>query len=66
MLFYFGQSITPNLVNYDGNYSYAAAQKGEYRQQTTDVGTFPLTLLVYMICTVMYGSGAKMTGKKII
>ena len=39
--FYFGQSITPNLVNYDGNYSYAAAQKGEYRQQTTDVGTFP-------------------------
>jgi formylglycine-generating enzyme required for sulfatase activity len=39
--FYFGQSITPNLVNYDGNYSYAAAQKGEYRQQTIDVGTFP-------------------------
>ena len=39
--FCFGQSITPNLVNYDGNYSYAAAQKGEYRQQTTDVGTFP-------------------------
>ncbi|MFM6027063.1 MAG: SUMF1/EgtB/PvdO family nonheme iron enzyme [Dolichospermum sp.] len=39
--FYFGQSITPNLVNYDGNYPYAAAQKGEYRQQTTEVGVFP-------------------------
>ncbi|MDM3852022.1 MAG: bifunctional serine/threonine-protein kinase/formylglycine-generating enzyme family protein [Aphanizomenon gracile PMC627.10] len=39
--FYFGESITPELVNYDGNYSYASAPKGQYRQQTTDVGTFP-------------------------
>ena len=39
--FYFGESITPELVNYDGNYSYASASKGQYRQQTTDVGTFP-------------------------
>jgi eukaryotic-like serine/threonine-protein kinase len=38
--FYFGESITTNLVNYDGNSSYASAPKGEYRQQTTDVGTF--------------------------
>jgi formylglycine-generating enzyme required for sulfatase activity len=39
--FYFGESITPDLVNYDGNYSYASAPKGKYRGQTTDVGTFP-------------------------
>jgi formylglycine-generating enzyme required for sulfatase activity/tRNA A-37 threonylcarbamoyl transferase component Bud32 len=43
--FYFGESITPDLVNYDGNYSYTAAQRGQYRKQyrgqTTDVGTFP-------------------------
>jgi formylglycine-generating enzyme required for sulfatase activity len=39
--FYFGESITPDLVNYDGNYTYASAPKGKYRRQTTDVGTFP-------------------------
>ena len=39
--FYFGESITPDLVNYDGNYTYAAAPRGKYREQTTDVGTFP-------------------------
>jgi formylglycine-generating enzyme required for sulfatase activity/tRNA A-37 threonylcarbamoyl transferase component Bud32 len=39
--FYFGETITPDLVNYDGNYAYAAAPKGKYRKQTTDVGTFP-------------------------
>ncbi len=39
--FYFGESITPDLVNYNGNYAYASAPKGQYRQQTTDVGTFP-------------------------
>jgi formylglycine-generating enzyme required for sulfatase activity len=39
--FYFGESITPELVNYDGNYPYASAFKGQDRSQTTDVGTFP-------------------------
>ncbi|QEI41207.1 Serine/threonine-protein kinase B [Dolichospermum sp. UHCC 0315A] len=39
--FYFGESVTPDLVNYDGNYTYVSAPKGQYRQQTTDVGTFP-------------------------
>ena len=39
--FYFGESITPNLVNYDGNYPYADAPKGQYRGQTTEVGSFP-------------------------
>jgi formylglycine-generating enzyme required for sulfatase activity len=39
--FYFGDTITPDLVNYDGNYPYGAAPKGLYRGQTTDVGSFP-------------------------
>ncbi|MEY3868691.1 MAG: hypothetical protein RLZZ338_2582, partial [Cyanobacteriota bacterium] len=29
--FYFGETITPDLVNYDGNDSYGAAPKGKYR-----------------------------------
>ncbi|MEH2105451.1 SUMF1/EgtB/PvdO family nonheme iron enzyme [Nostoc sp.] len=39
--FYFGETITTNLVNYNGEYPYGSAPKGEYRQQTIDVGKFP-------------------------
>ncbi|MGD1805228.1 SUMF1/EgtB/PvdO family nonheme iron enzyme [Dapis sp. BLCC M126] len=39
--FYFGETITTDLVNYDGNSTYADAPKGKYRQKTTDVGSFP-------------------------
>ncbi|MBE9219546.1 bifunctional serine/threonine-protein kinase/formylglycine-generating enzyme family protein [Dolichospermum flos-aquae] len=39
--FSFGDNITTDLVNYNGNYPYKSAPKGKYRQQTTDVGTFP-------------------------
>ena len=39
--FYFGDTIKPDLVNYDGNNPYGAAPKGLYRKQTTDVGSFP-------------------------
>jgi len=39
--FYFGETITPDLVNYDGNYPYGSAPKGLSRKQTTDVGSFP-------------------------
>ena len=38
--FYFGNTITPELVNYDGQYVYGNAQKGEYRGETTPVGQF--------------------------
>ncbi|MDB9371849.1 bifunctional serine/threonine-protein kinase/formylglycine-generating enzyme family protein [Nodularia sphaerocarpa] len=38
--FYFGQTITTDLVNYNGNYPYASAPKGEDRKQTTNVGKF--------------------------
>ncbi|MBD2361119.1 SUMF1/EgtB/PvdO family nonheme iron enzyme [Anabaena minutissima FACHB-250] len=39
--FYFGETITPDLVNYNGNYPYGSAPKGECREQTTNVGIFP-------------------------
>jgi formylglycine-generating enzyme required for sulfatase activity len=39
--FYFGETITPDLVNYNGNYPYGAALKGVYREETTEVGIFP-------------------------
>ena len=39
--FYFGETITPDLVNYNGFAPYAAAPVGEYRDTTTDVGSFP-------------------------
>ena len=39
--FYFGPTITPDLVNYHGNDTYDKAPKGTYRNQTTEVGQFP-------------------------
>lgn len=39
--FYFGKTITSDLVNYDGNYPYGSGPKGTYRKETTEVGQFP-------------------------
>ncbi len=39
--FYFGETITTDLANYDGNYTYGKGVKGIYREQTTEVGAFP-------------------------
>ena len=39
--FYFGDTITPDLVNYNGNYPYDSAPKSLRREPTTDVGSFP-------------------------
>lgn len=39
--FYFGETITPELANYNGNYTYGLGVKGKYRQETTPVGSFP-------------------------
>ncbi|MBD2603515.1 SUMF1/EgtB/PvdO family nonheme iron enzyme [Scytonema hofmannii FACHB-248] len=38
--FYFGETISTDLANYNGNNTYGSGIKGEYRQQTTDVGIF--------------------------
>ncbi|MEH2234045.1 MAG: SUMF1/EgtB/PvdO family nonheme iron enzyme [Nostoc sp.] len=39
--FYFGEMITKDLVNYNGNFPYGSAPKGEYSNETTNVGKFP-------------------------
>ncbi|NEQ40695.1 MAG: SUMF1/EgtB/PvdO family nonheme iron enzyme [Okeania sp. SIO3I5] len=39
--FYFGETITSELANYNGNYNYGNSPKSQYRQETTDVGSFP-------------------------
>jgi len=39
--FYFGETITTDLVNYNGNFPFGAAPTGLSREQTTDVGSFP-------------------------
>jgi formylglycine-generating enzyme required for sulfatase activity len=39
--FAFGETISAAIVNYDGNYPYGNAAKGEYREKTTSVGSFP-------------------------
>ncbi|MFN7870592.1 MAG: formylglycine-generating enzyme family protein, partial [Cyanobacteriota bacterium] len=39
--FHFGDTISTRLANYDGSELYGNGQKGEYRQQTTDVASFP-------------------------
>ncbi len=37
--FAFGQTITPEFVNYDGNYPYGKAETGKYRGETVPVGS---------------------------
>ena len=39
--FHCGTTISTKLVNYDGRQVYGDGEKGEFRQQTTDVTTFP-------------------------
>ena len=41
--FHFGETITPDLVNYEGNDPYGSAPKGIYRVKTTAVGSFRLS-----------------------
>ncbi|KYC37473.1 hypothetical protein WA1_42920 [Scytonema hofmannii PCC 7110] len=38
--FHFGETITPELANYDGNFTYGSGSKGEDRERTTPVGSF--------------------------
>jgi len=38
--FYFGETITPDLATYEGNYTYTSGSRGIYRRQTTPVGSF--------------------------
>jgi hypothetical protein len=35
-----GDTLSTDLANYDGNYTYGPGAKGQYREQTTPVGQF--------------------------
>ncbi len=39
--FHFGDTISPELANYRGDFAYADGPQGVYRKQTTPVGMFP-------------------------
>lgn len=39
--FYFGNTLSTDLANYNGEYIYANGSKGVYRKETTNVGIFP-------------------------
>ena len=39
--FSFGETISTDQANYNGNHVYGTGKQGIYRQQTTDVGSFP-------------------------
>ena len=38
--FHFGETISTELANYNGNYVYGRGEKGQYREKTTDVTLF--------------------------
>ena len=40
--FYFGKTLTTDLANYNGDYTYNDGPKGEYREQTTPVDHFKI------------------------
>jgi formylglycine-generating enzyme required for sulfatase activity len=39
--FHFGGTLSTEIANYNGNHTYSKGVKGEYRGQTTPVGSFP-------------------------
>jgi formylglycine-generating enzyme required for sulfatase activity len=39
--FHFGPTLTTDLANYNGNYTYGSGPKGVYREKTSAVGSFP-------------------------
>lgn len=39
--FAFGEALTTDIANYNGNYTFAEEAKGQYRQETTPVASFP-------------------------
>jgi formylglycine-generating enzyme required for sulfatase activity len=40
--FHFGETLTSDLANYDGSYTYSSEAEGQYRQRTTPIGSFAI------------------------
>ena len=53
--FYCGKSITTDIANYDGNYTYGRGPMGEYRGETTPVDYFQAMLNPLGLCD-MHGN----------
>ena len=53
--FYFGNTLTTEVANYDGNFTYADGPKGEYRKETTPVDHFGIAN-AFGLCD-MHGNG---------
>ena len=39
--FHFGETITTDQANYNGDFTYGEGKKGKFREKTTQVGSFP-------------------------
>ena len=57
--FHFGETISTDQANYNGNVIYGNGKKGVYRKKTTPVGSFPANAWGFTTCTATSGSGAR-------